>query len=108
MNRCQSVDDHQRRHGVKRLCDILCLSPLELLLLAPHRGGMGVRPLHLATVIDLCSHRLAGRAIAHHMRTEFVRQSMSAIGSSAGNAAAESFSATFKRDSLKGRKGWST
>ena len=26
MNRCQSVDDHQRRHGVKRLCDILGLS----------------------------------------------------------------------------------
>lgn len=26
MNRCQFVDDHQRRHGVKRLCDILGLS----------------------------------------------------------------------------------
>ncbi|MGW6391004.1 IS3 family transposase [Streptomyces sp. NPDC055103] len=23
MNRCQFVDDHQRRYGVKRLCDIL-------------------------------------------------------------------------------------
>ncbi|WP_331717880.1 IS3 family transposase (plasmid) [Streptomyces zaomyceticus] len=26
MNRCQFVDDHQRRHGVKRLCDILGIS----------------------------------------------------------------------------------
>lgn len=26
MNRCQFVEDHQRRHGVKRLCDILGLS----------------------------------------------------------------------------------
>jgi transposase InsO family protein len=93
--------------------------------------------LYLATVIDLHSRRLAGWAIADHMRTELVidalhaaqrtrdsldgaimhtdhgaqytsrafadacatagvRQSMSAIGSSADNAAAESFNATFK------------
>ncbi|MCX4539109.1 IS3 family transposase [Streptomyces sp. NBC_01565] len=26
MNRCQFVEDHQRRHGGKRLCDILGLS----------------------------------------------------------------------------------
>lgn len=26
MNRCQFVDDHQRRHGVKRRCDILGVS----------------------------------------------------------------------------------
>ncbi|RPK54428.1 hypothetical protein EES42_42985 [Streptomyces sp. ADI95-17] len=32
---------------------------------------------------------------------------MSAVGSSADNAAAESFNATFKRETLKGRKGWS-
>ncbi|MFB7191877.1 IS3 family transposase, partial [Streptomyces sp. NPDC056230] len=103
---------------------------------------------YLATVIDLCSRRLAGWAIADHMRSELVtdalaaairtrgslagavmhtdhgaqytsrafaeacrlagvRQSMSAIGSSADNAAAESFNATFKRETLKGRKGWS-
>ncbi|TXS63832.1 IS3 family transposase [Streptomyces sp. sk2.1] len=102
---------------------------------------------YLATVIDLCSRRLAGWAIADHMRTELVtdaltaairtrgsligavmhtdhgaqytsrafaeacssagvRQSMSAVGSSADNAAAESFNATFKRETLKGRKGW--
>ncbi|MFF8918739.1 IS3 family transposase [Streptomyces sp. NPDC015032] len=102
----------------------------------------------LATVIDLCSRRLAGWTIADHMRSELVtdalaaairtrgslagavmhtdhgaqytsrafadacrlagvRQSMSAIGSSADNAAAESFHATFKRETLKGRKGWS-
>lgn len=97
----------------------------------------GARPLYLATVIDLASRRLAGWAIADHMRTELVtdalaaaertrgnltgaimhtdhgsqytsrafaeicrsagvRQSMGAVGSSADNAAAESFNAAFK------------
>ncbi|MET7889589.1 IS3 family transposase, partial [Streptomyces avermitilis] len=108
----------------------------------------GAKPLYLATVIDLCSRRLAGWAIADHMRAELVidalqaaertrgslagavmhtdhgsqytsrifaeicrstgvQQSMSAVGSSADNAAAESFNASFKRETLKGRKGWS-
>lgn len=31
---------------------------------------------------------------------------MSAIGSSADNAAAESFNATLKRELLQGRRGW--
>ncbi|RRR82652.1 IS3 family transposase [Streptomyces sp. RP5T] len=103
--------------------------------------------LYLATVIDLASRRLAGWAIADHMRTGLVtdalaaaertrgslagavlhtdhgaqyasrafadacrqagvRQSMSAIGSSADNALAESFNATFKRETLQGRKTW--
>jgi transposase InsO family protein len=101
--------------------------------------------LYLATVIDLNSRRLAGWAIADHMRTDLVldalaaaqrtrgslggaifhsdhgaqytsrafaaacaeagvRQSMSAIGSSADNALAESFNATFKRETLQGRR----
>ncbi|WP_107097000.1 IS3 family transposase [Streptomyces sp. NBRC 110028] len=105
--------------------------------------------LYLATVIDLASRRLAGWAIADHMRTGLViealaaaertrgslagaimhtdhgaqytsrafadacrqasvRQSMSAIGSSADNALAESFNATFKRETLQGRKTWSS
>jgi transposase InsO family protein len=103
--------------------------------------------LYLATVIDLASRRLAGWAIADHMRTELVtdalataertrgnltgaimhtdhgaqytsrafadacrragvRQSMSAVGSSADNALAESFNATFKRETLQGRRHW--
>jgi transposase InsO family protein len=33
---------------------------------------------------------------------------MSAIGSSADNALAESFNATFKRERLQGRKTWSS
>lgn len=33
---------------------------------------------------------------------------MSAVGSSADNAAAESFNATMKRETLQGRKGWSS
>ncbi|GAA0403967.1 hypothetical protein GCM10009541_53940 [Micromonospora gifhornensis] len=101
--------------------------------------------LYLATVIDMHSRRLAGWAIADHMRTDLVidalhaaqrtrgslhgaimhtdhgaqytsrafaeacttagvRQSMSAVGSSADNAAAESFNATFKRETLQGRR----
>ncbi|MFI0718435.1 IS3 family transposase [Streptomyces sp. NPDC021224] len=105
--------------------------------------------LYLATVIDLASRRLAGWAIADHMRTDLVidaltaaertrgslagavmhtdhgaqyasrafadaclragvRQSMSAVGSSADNALAESFNATFKRETLQGRKHWSS
>jgi transposase InsO family protein len=101
--------------------------------------------LYLATVIDLCSRRLAGWAIADHMRADLVidalnsalrargslagaimhtdhgaqytskafaaactaagvRQSMSAVGSSADNALAESFNATFKRETLQGRR----
>lgn len=102
---------------------------------------------YLATVIDLASRRLAGWAIADHMRTDLVtdalaaalrtrgslagsimhtdhgaqytsrafseacrsagiRRSMSAVGSSADNALAESFNATFKREALQGRKSW--
>ena len=96
-------------------------------------------------MIDLHSRRLAGWAIADHMRTELVldalhaaqrtrgsldgaimhtdhgaqytsrafvaachavgvRQSMSAVGSSADNALAESFNATLKRETLQGRR----
>ncbi|MGW3399928.1 IS3 family transposase [Streptomyces hydrogenans] len=104
---------------------------------------------YLATVIDLSSRRLAGWAIADHMRADLVtdalaaairtrgslagsimhtdhgaqytsrsfaeacrsagvRRSMSAVGSSADNALAESFNATFKRETLQGRKSWPT
>jgi transposase InsO family protein len=100
----------------------------------PLAGG---RNLDLATVIDLCSRKLVGWALADHMRTELVTdalraaarergalvgalfhsdhgsvytsraygelcaelgivQPMGAIGSSADNAAAESFNATLK------------
>ena len=99
----------------------------------------------MATVIDLHSRRLAGWAIADHMRTDLVidalaaaqrtrgslagaimhtdhgaqytskafaaackaagvAQSMSKVGSSADNALAESFNATFKRETLQGRR----
>ncbi|MFH9044893.1 integrase core domain-containing protein [Streptomyces sp. NPDC017966] len=44
------------------------------------------------------------RAFADACRRAGVRQSMSAIGSSADNALAESFNATFKRETLQGRK----
>ncbi|MFF3404457.1 transposase [Streptomyces sp. NPDC002659] len=82
------------------------------------RVGSG-KVLSLATVIDLCSRRLAGAimhtdhgsqytsgAFADACHKTGVRQSMSAIGSSADNAAAGSFNATLKREVLQGRKGW--
>jgi transposase InsO family protein len=103
--------------------------------------------LYLATVIDCCSRRVAGWAIAEHMRTELVEdalnaaaalrgslagavfhadhgsqytskdfarlctdlgviQSMGGVGSSADNALAESFNATFKREVLQDRSCW--
>ncbi|WP_148841344.1 integrase core domain-containing protein, partial [Streptomyces sp. sk2.1] len=37
-----------------------------------------------------------------------VRRSMSAVGSSADNAAAESWNASMKRETLKGAKAWPT
>ncbi|WP_086021497.1 IS3 family transposase [Streptomyces zinciresistens] len=104
--------------------------------------------LYLATVLDLCSKRLAGWSIADHMRTELVTdalraaartrggtldgaifhsdngaqyaskefadvcrelgvtRSRGAVGTSADNAAAESFNASLKRETLQGRKRW--
>lgn len=48
------------------------------------------------------------RDFAEICRSAGVQQSMGAIESSADNAAAESFNATFKRETLKGRKAWSS
>jgi transposase InsO family protein len=44
------------------------------------------------------------RAFATACAAVGVRQSMSAVGSSADNAAAESFNATVKRETLQGRR----
>jgi len=104
---------------------------------------------YLATVIDLASRRLAGWAVADHMRVDLVIdalkaaegtrgslrgaimhtdhgiqytskafaqacheagmiQSMGAIGSSADNASAEAFNASFKRETLQGAAGWAS
>lgn len=46
------------------------------------------------------------RAFADACRKAGIRQSMSAIGSSADSALAESFNATFKRERLQGRETW--
>ena len=40
--------------------------------------------LYLATVIDCCSRRVAGWAIADHMRTELVEDALKAAGSLRG------------------------
>ncbi|MBC9719533.1 transposase [Streptomyces sp. TRM66268-LWL] len=47
-------------------------------------------------------------AFAEACRSAGVRRSMSAVGSSADNAAAESFNASLKRKTLKGAKAWPT
>lgn len=63
--------------------------------------------LYLATVLDLNSKRLVGWSIADHMRTELVADALrAAAGTSADNAAAESFNASLKRETLKGAKRW--
>ncbi len=108
----------------------------------------GGRFLYLATVVDLCSRRLAGWSIADHMRAELVvdalqaaaqtrggrldgavfhsdngaqycsrefartcrrlgvTRSRGAVGTSADNAAAESFNASLKRETLQGARHW--
>ncbi|GGT78230.1 hypothetical protein GCM10010207_87910 [Streptomyces atratus] len=45
-------------------------------------------------------------AFADACRKADVTQSMSAVGSSADNALAESFNATCKRETLQGRRAW--
>lgn len=67
------------------------------------RGGLAGAVLHTDHGAQYTS-----RAFADACRKAGVRQSMSAIGSSADNALAESFNATFKRETLQGRKHWSS
>jgi len=76
--------------------------------------------LYLATVLDFCSKRLAGWAIAdsengaRYASKDFAKacralrviRSRGAVGTSADNAAAESFNAAPKRETLHGRKHW--
>ncbi|MFK0239151.1 DDE-type integrase/transposase/recombinase [Streptomyces vinaceus] len=50
----------------------------------------------------------ASRVVAEACRSAGVIQSMGAIGSSADNALAEPFNVTFKRDTLQGRKSWTS
>ncbi len=50
--------------------------------------------------------RYTSRAFTETCRSAGVRRSMSAVGSSADNALADSFNATFKRETLQGRKSW--
>lgn len=45
----------------------------------------GTKPLYLATAIDLTSRRLAGWAIADHMRTELVIDALAAVERTGGS-----------------------
>lgn len=58
--------------------------------------------------VDLEHRPIPRIKFAELCRSAGVRQSMGAVGSSADNAAAESFNAAFKRETLKGRKAWSS
>ncbi|MFJ5259795.1 DDE-type integrase/transposase/recombinase [Streptomyces sp. NPDC088387] len=81
--------------------------------------------IYLATVIDLASRRPAGWAIADRMRTDLVSDVRAAAERTRGSLAdpvthtdhgaqytgrgfAESFSATFERETLQGRRTWSS
>ena len=83
----------------------------------------GAKPLYLATVIDLCSRRLAGWAIADHMRADLVIDALAAAENTRGslhgalfhsdhgaqyNALAEAFKASLKRETLQGSANWAT
>ncbi|MEU7292307.1 DDE-type integrase/transposase/recombinase [Streptomyces exfoliatus] len=144
VNRGQSVDDHQRRFGVKRLCDILgiarsatgrsttnaspgscgppdwpgsaCAAGTGTTITDPAAGKApdligrdftaelpntkyvgditylsvdGGKFCYLATVIDLASRRLAGWAIAEHMRTSLVTDAVAAAERTRGSLAGE-------------------
>ncbi|KOV49879.1 transposase [Streptomyces sp. AS58] len=63
----------------------------------------------LASALFHTDHGAQGsRAFAEACREAGVTQSMSAVGSSADNALAESFNATCKRETLQGRRAWDT
>jgi transposase InsO family protein len=137
----QKVPDLLRRDFTASVPNVKYVGDITYLPLATGTN------LYLATVIDCCSRRVAGWAIAEHMRTELVAdalkaaaalrgtlvgaifhsdhgsqytsrdfatlckqlgvtQSMGGLGSSADNALAESFNATFKREVLQDRSSW--
>ncbi|WP_329460642.1 DDE-type integrase/transposase/recombinase [Streptomyces sp. NBC_01497] len=74
-----------------------------------HSGGRRDSRGSLAEAVMHSDHgtQYTSRAFADACRTAGVHQSMSAVGSSADNALAESFNATFKRETPQGRRIWS-
>jgi transposase InsO family protein len=94
VTRFQFVADHQARYGVKRLCQILKLARSSYYYwkaTAPARAARDAADLaligflYLATVIDLNSRRLAGWAIADHMRTDLVVDALNAAERTRGS-----------------------
>ena len=76
----------------------------ELVLDALHAAQRTRGTLDGATFHTDHGAQYTSKAFAAACAAAGVRQSMSAIGSSADNAAAESFNATFKRETLQGRR----
>jgi transposase InsO family protein len=66
------------------------------------------RRQNAANCADVYWAQYTYRAFAAACHPAGVRQSMSPIGSSADNAAAESFNATFKRETLPGRRAFTS
>jgi len=58
--------------------------------------------LYLVTVIDCCSHRVAGWAIAEHMRTELVEDALTAAHGLRGSLAGAIFDSDQGSVHLKG------
>jgi transposase InsO family protein len=67
------------------------------------RGSLADAVFHSDHGAQYCS-----RAFADACRAAGVTRSMSAIGSSADNALAESFNSTCRRETLQGRRAWDT
>ncbi|MFE2051542.1 integrase core domain-containing protein [Streptomyces sp. NPDC059459] len=76
---------------------------IDALAVAVRTRGSLRRVDHAHRTRTQCSPRV----FAGTCRSAGVRENMGAVGSSADNALADSFNATFRRETLQGRKSWS-
>jgi transposase InsO family protein len=119
VNRFQFVDDHQRHHGVKRLCQVVGIARFSYyhwMATASDRAALVLDALHAAErtrgrLVGAIFHsdhgaQYGARAFAEACRAAGVTRSTGAVGSSADNAAAESLNASFKRETLQGTQSW--
>ena len=96
MSRFQFIDDHRNTYPVKWLCHVLDVArssyyawveatPKRVARVMRERGFAGGKNWYLATVIDLRSRKLAGWALADHMRTELVSDALKAAHATRGS-----------------------
>ncbi len=95
------IDLHSRRRAGWAIADHM---RTDLVIDALHAAQRTRGSLHGAIFHADHGAQYTSKAFAEACAQAGVRQSMSAIGSSADNALAESFNATFKRETLQGRR----